>query len=428
MTAEQNKILQFSKIEHLLIDELVVSKEDLEKIKNEVLLFNKKSMMPVCLILAKENGINEAEIAKVLNNPFIYEILVQLLKNENDLKDKDFLPYIKNNKSASRLLSQLVQNNLISPVKKIYLLNKILNLKKTAKTLSEMGIVPEDSIESAFRKKRKKVSLCELLYEQHLVTLSELNHIFITLDSSLKLGGILLNLGLINESTLDETLKEQSKSGLSLGSLLVNKNKISVQQLYFALSIQYNIPFRQLSNFIYSDSQKIELRSIIDRKSAEKNLIIPVLLSGENLMLGVFNPSHIADINDIMSKHSNLRISCVLITHNKFEQLFALLYGEILNIRNDLIAKNSDFSGKKTLISDPESQYRVINDFYERYIKLGKDNKDSNFNPDRKLFHDFIKENYFSICSKYNCSHVSFWFKLSGNNINIKASPVSSKN
>ncbi|MCB9481789.1 MAG: hypothetical protein H6680_08250 [Desulfobacteraceae bacterium] len=427
MTAVSTDNSVFSEIEKLLIRENVVSEQDISKAKSETLAFNKKSMMPLGLILAKENGLGEAEVAKILNNPSLYEKSAEIIKKDISLKTTDISQMIKKNDSAARLLTELAQKNIISANKKNALLNKILNLKITATTLADMGLVPEDALEAAFRKKKKKMSLCEILYEQHLVTLSELNHIFITLDSSLKLGKILENLGLINDKILDETLKEQSKSGMSLGAILVNKNKISVQQLYFALSIQYNIPFRQLSNFTYSDAQKIELRTIIDRKSAEQNLIIPVLLSGENLMLGVYNPCQIADINDIMSKYGNLKISCVLITHNKFEQLYALLYGEILNTTNNLIAKGPAFYEKKTLISDPDSQYRIINDLYEKYIRLGKDKKGSTFNPDRVTFHDFIKENYLSICSKYNCNHVSFWFNASNENINIMASPVLSK-
>lgn len=207
-----------------------------------------------------------------------------------------------------------------------------------------MGLVNEDSIEKAFKKKKSKISLCEILYEEHFVTLSRLNEIFIKLDPSLKLGKILVNLGIINDSTLDNTLKEQSKSGLLTGSILVSNNKISLRQLYFALSIQYNIPFRPLLNFTYSDSQKIELKSIIDKNSAEKNFMIPILYSGENLLIGTFNPFYISDIDELILKHSTLKISIVLITQNKFEQLFALLYEEILNTKNKHSEKKRDFS------------------------------------------------------------------------------------
>lgn len=420
----------YSKIEQLLKEQKVVSEQEIEKAKSEAFLFNKKASTPVCLILARENQLKESDIAGLLASEAVYRDAVQLISNDRDLKDKNISEYLNRTKNTSRLLTELANSNLISLNKKNILLNEILDHKKAAKTLADMGLITEDALESAFRKKKKKMSFCEILYEQHLVTLSELNHIFITLDSSLKLGGILMNLGLIDGKILDETLEEQSKTGRSFGSILVNRNRISVQQLYFALSIQYNIPFRQLSNFTYSDSQKIELRGIVDRKAAEQNLMIPVLLTGDNLMLGVFNPSHAADINDIMSKYSSLKISCVLITHNKFEQLYALLYGEILNTRNDLIAGNSDncTAGKKTVISEPDSQYRLINDLYERYLKLLRNKNDNSFSPDRKIFHDFIRENYLTICTKYKCSHVSFWFEPSDNSLKIMASPVLSGN
>lgn len=428
MTPTLNKKPLSPEIEELLIKNNVVTGQEIEKAKSEAFVFNKKASMPVGLILAKENNIKESELLKIFSNEAVYKKASELISNHCELKNKNISALIKRNNNASRLLTELVNENIISLDEKNLFLNKILDLKKTAKTLADMGLVTEQALEAAFRKKKKKMSFCEILYEQHLVTLAELNHIFITLDNSLKLGGILLNLGLIDEKILNDALEEQSKSGHSFGSILVNKNKISVQQLYFALSIQYNIPFRQLTNFTYSDSQKIELKSIIDKKSAGKNLLIPILLTGDNLMLGVFNPSHAADINDIMSKYSNLKISCVLITHNKFEQLYTLLYSEILNTRNDLISSKdlNCTSDKKTVISNPDSQYRLINDLFERYLKLLQSENQNNFSPDRNAFHDFIRENFKKICSGYNCSHVSFWFDFSNEKLKIMASPVSS--
>ncbi|MDY0131763.1 MAG: hypothetical protein RBR53_03755 [Desulforegulaceae bacterium] len=427
MTAELPKQPDCSKLEQLLVNQKITSQKEIKTAKSAAFLFNKRASTPVCLILAEENQLKKSDITKLLTSKPVYKEAVELIKNDKSLDQNKTSSYISKNNNILKLLNELTNNNIISLNKRNLLLNKVLNLKTAAKTLASMGLLFEDSLEAAFRKQKKKISFCEILYEQHLVTLSELNHIFIKLDNSLKLGGILSNLGLIDEKTLSNTLKEQSKSGLSFGSILVNQKKISIQQLYFALSIQYNIPFRQLSNFTYSDSQKIELRGIVDRKIAEQNFIIPILLTYNNLMIGVFNPSHVADINDIISKYSDLKISCVLITHNKFEQLYALLYGEILNTTNDLIAGHSHTytPGKKTVISQPDSQYRLINDLFEKYLKLIKD---KNLNPDRKVFHDFIRENYFKICSEYDCSNVSFWFEFPNNNLKIMASPVLSKN
>eukprot|EP00831_Metopus_contortus_P082210 TRINITY_DN8834_c0_g1_i1.p2 TRINITY_DN8834_c0_g1~~TRINITY_DN8834_c0_g1_i1.p2 ORF type:complete len:164 (-),score=41.08 TRINITY_DN8834_c0_g1_i1:135-626(-) len=142
MTAVSTDNSGFSEIEKLLINENVVSEQDIAKAKSETLAFNKKAMMPLGLIIAKENGLGEADIAKILNNYSIYETSAELIKNDKALKTTDISELIKKNKSVPRLLSELAQNNIISANKKNALLNKILNLKKTATTLADTGLVP----------------------------------------------------------------------------------------------------------------------------------------------------------------------------------------------------------------------------------------------------------------------------------------------
>ncbi len=416
-----------SKIEKLLVKKEFVYSEEIEDAKKEAEHITEKALMPVCLILSKEHGLKNDDLSKILEHNDLYEDLVCFLTEDKDLvKNKELQNFIDKNENPAQLVNLLYEKGLIVSDKKKFFFNKLLNLKKAAQVAVDSGFISVDDLEEAFKKKNEKKSFCEILYENHLVTLSELNHIFISIDNSLRLGEILLNLGLINQKTLEKTLTAQKKSGLTMGNILINQGAISVNQLYFALSIQYNIPFRELTDFVYSDSQKIELENLIKKETAEENFIIPLLLTGRNLTLGFFSPFHIGNINELIAEYDELDINCVLVTHNKFEQLHALLYGNVIKVTNDLIKqdKTSSFSIKKVLISDPESQYRQINDFFERYLRREKSETGKIFNSDKNLFHEFIIKSYSDICYQYNCRKVAFWIDFSGKKLSVMASPV----
>lgn len=51
---------------------------------------------------------------------------------------------------------------------------------------------------------------------------------------------------------------------------------VTINQLYFALSIQYNTPFQALKGFMFSEKQEAELRDIVGQRYAEENRIIPL--------------------------------------------------------------------------------------------------------------------------------------------------------
>lgn len=422
--------IYFSYIDTLIIREGFVQPEDIEEAYKIVNMEKENTKLPLCAILVKDFSLPEKELVKILNNLSLYEKTVEIIKARDHIQSPDLDILISQNSNPAKLLTLLEEKAIITKEDKNSVFNEILDLTESGKLAFKLGITDEISLERSVRKKRFNTCVCEILYEKHLITLSELNHIFRQLDNSLRVGEILMTLGLIDRKVLEETLTEQKKeSGLTLGNILINNKNISVNQLYFALSIQYNTPFRPLTNFMYAENQLRELKNMINREFAQENLIIPLLLTGNNLTLGVFNPYHMANINDIMSKYSYLQINCVLITHNKFEQLYAILYGEVFNVNNDLIKRNRKETDprQKTVISEPDSQYRLINDLFDKYKNLGTDLKISNFNPQQKIFHSFINENYTKICARYNCSHVSFWFDVTKDNIEIMASPVLSK-
>lgn len=421
------KSFVYSYIETLLIEEKFISPQDLDTAHQEVSEIKKKASMPLCVILAREHNLSEQNILSILNSENLYNLSLEIIYSSRDIKSQDIKFLAKLHTTPADLIKDIYNKKIISKHQRQQLINTILNLKQAGKQALKNNFITEDQLENALKKQSLKKSVSEILYEKHLITLFELNHIFRKLDGSLKLGEILLSLDIINRKTLRQALDNQQKTKISLGTLLIQNNEISINQLYFGLSIQYNVPFRALTNFSYNDNLIKDLKSIVTRQYAEENLIIPLLLTGSNLTLGVYNPSHLASTNDIMAKYKNLNINCVLITHKKFEQLYAQLYQEILNTENDLIKIKSPYlfmETQKMVISEPDYQYRLINDFYDKYLQLCHDQNSQKLIPKRELFQEFISENFINICKNFDCTHVSFWFNVLDSETEIKASPI----
>jgi len=259
-----------------------------------------------------------------------------------------------------------------------------------------------------------------------LITLSELNLIFQKYNKGLKLGEILLQQEIIDEETLEKALQDQEHKGETLGKILIRKRHITIDQLNFALSVQHNIPFHDLDGFVFYEKQKIALRDLVGQKYAEKNLVLPLFLNGNNLTVAVSDPSRAWVVNELRSLYNQLSIACVLISDEKFEQLFAILYGEMLDSYREMNkeTKKQDSANAKFVIGDLEEDKTVIEKLYENYETLKK--KIGRPSPvyDTSIFKEFIEESYLDICNKFHCTKVSFYIEIRNDQVEMFAAPL----
>ena len=73
------------------------------------------------------------------------------------------------------------------------------------------------------------------------------------------------------------------------------------------------------------------------QRYAETNLILPLRQEGNLLTLAISDPDKAKALQELKTVYSHLHMRCVLITREKFEELFKILYGESLE---DSIASN----------------------------------------------------------------------------------------
>lgn len=416
-------------IEEQLLKEGFVSPDELAEAKKIRDTHLEQSKKQLGFILLGQEKVTQAQLMSLLSLP---EIQARVGKRAFERKmitqgqlEECQTQIGKNGHTLSRIL---FDKGYLSDTDRKKLIYEQLGTVTLAKQAIKHRLIEEGELESALKLKHYRKSICEILYEQNRITLSELNHAFRKFSRDLKLGQILLQQALISEADLEKALAIQSGGHLSLGKVLFEKKWVAFDQLYFALSIQYNTPFQKLEGYIYYEKQKVELRNIVRQRYAYDNLILPLFQSGNNLTLGVSNPANIWSMHGLKSLYPELQMTCVLITDEKFEQLYALLYGEVLpkrieSSRSEAEQPNSD--GAMVLIDNPKDQQSYIQSLYHTYITLRQnDGLDTDTPQEEMWFIEFIEKSFQTICDTYGCAGVQFRCDAKGARPEIFASPV----
>jgi type II secretion system (T2SS) protein E len=415
-------------IEEQLLKESFVSPEEMAMAREVRDTHLSRSQKPIGLILLDQGQILEKQLQHLLSLPEtqarIGEIAVerQLITQDHLIECNALVR--GHGPSLSRIL---VDKGYLSDTIRKKLIYEQLETIDLAKQAIKHHMILEKDLEAALKLKTYQKSTCEILFEQNLITLSELNHAFRKFSRDLKLGQILFQQALISEANLNVALGAQAADNQSLGKILLEKKWVAIEQLYFALSIQYNTPFQKLDGYVYYEKQKVALRDLVGQRYANENLILPLFQSGSNLTLGVSNPANIWSMHGLKSMYPELQMTCVLIFDEKFEQLYALLYGEMLNMRSGRQPETSELltADATVVIRNPLEEQALIKSLYQIYHTHKHQDENVPFAHDEQgWFYEFIEDSYRSICEKYDCSRVQYRCDVKDERTEILASPV----
>ena len=413
-------------IDTLLVEEGIVSQQDLERALEIQGGDAELAHTPLGLTLVKKGYISEKDLVTMMNHPEFQEKLGSKLMADGLLSETDWVSCQGKIQPHEPLKDMLLREGYVAKEDLHSILDHVMDGMAFGKLALKLDLVTETEIETALKYKNYKRSVTEILCELSLITISELNQVFQKHNNQPKLGEILYQQGIISKTILDAALEEQSRNRESLGNVLVRQNFITVDQLYFALSIQYNIPFRELEDFVLDEKQRLELRDILGQKFAEENMVLPLFLNGSNLTVAVFNPSRKDVLDELQRTLKHYRITFVLIRDEKFEQLFTLLYGEMLNSYRalDSAPLQKGDSECKFIITDPESDISKIKDLYNTYETLRNKTASASSDSREPLFREFINESFKHICEKFHCNRINFYVESINEQVAILAAPL----
>ncbi|MDX9787453.1 MAG: hypothetical protein RBT11_11780 [Desulfobacterales bacterium] len=416
----------YSELENKLLKEGFVTPEDMASAKETRQQNLVRAQKPIGLLISDIANLPQDEFKRLLRDKKTQE-KIAAIGLEKGLFSREQLNECQRNGDAANPLSvMLVHKGYLTENDRKVLLQRTLESIDFAKLAISLGLISELDLERALKLKSHQKSVCEILYDRNLVTLSELNHVFRKFSQDLKLGQILLLQELLTETQLKEALSEQSASNLSLGKILLKRRYVAVEQLYFTLSIQYNTPFQKLDGYVYYEKQKMALREFVGQGYALENRILPLFQSGNNLTLAVSNPANIWSMHGLKSLYPELQMNCVLITDEKFGQLYALLYGEMLYTGD---SRQPPQSGAATpdqtlQLKHPATQKELMKKLYEEYRYYQETAGLKPFENEEPLFYSFISENHQHLCERYRCKEILFRFEVHNGRTEVLASPV----
>ncbi len=318
------------RIGELLIKEGFIKEGDLENALSIQRQEAEWSNLPLGEILVKIDALSPPDLERILRHPELRSHIGNLAVEKGHL-DREQLQACLAKQGPKELLGEVfVREGLLTREELESLLKEHLNSRRIGELAKKMGLVQQEELERALSIQMSKRTLGAVLCSIKAVNPLDLYYILKKYKKQMRLGDILVRQKFCDQQDLNKALQEQKHSSESIGDILVRKKAISSAQLQDALSKQSNIPFRTLKEFTFSEEDKRKLSRVISQKYAEKNLMIPISLIGRDISIALVNPENIFTARELKALYSNLNVSCVLITEEKFSELFEVLYSRKL--------------------------------------------------------------------------------------------------
>jgi type IV pilus assembly protein PilB len=155
----------------------------------------------------------------------------------------------------------------------------------------------------------------------------------------------------------------------------------------------------ELDNFFYDELHKNDLIKFISEKYARRNMILPLMLEGRLLLIGIAYPDGFTAIDELRLIYRNLNMKTAFITEKRFVTLFTSLYNVIfkapvktVNELDKLPSNANLFNFKKltarekqksTIYAGAETEIKKIVDYIINY-GISNGASDIHFEQDRK--------------------------------------------
>ena len=121
--------------------------------------------------------------------------------------------------------------------------------------------------------------------------------------------------GIIDEGAVLAAIKESRNEKTSLVAHLVNQNKADPRKIAIAASHEFGVPLMDL------EVLELELDAIkaVDQTLLNKHRVLPLVLRGKRMFLGVSDPTNLAAIDEIKFQ-TGCRVDPVVVEQDKLEE------------------------------------------------------------------------------------------------------------
>ena len=122
--------------------------------------------------------------------------------------------------------------------------------------------------------------------------------------------------GIIDEETVLEAVKEARKLKISFVAHLVASEHADPRKIAVAASHEYGVPMMDI------EVLQLDLDAVrkVDQKLITKHRVLPLILRGKRLFLGVSDPTNLASVDDIKFQ-TGCRVDPVVVEQDKLDEL-----------------------------------------------------------------------------------------------------------
>ncbi|RLC27646.1 MAG: hypothetical protein DRH32_10015, partial [Deltaproteobacteria bacterium] len=328
-------------IGELLVKEGYLKKEDIDTALEIQQKEAEAAKLPMGEILVRKKLISPEDLQMLLEHPDLRKD-IEILALEKGLINKKQLEEARlARRKTEQMGNTLVRLGYISKDDLDSLIEQERGGIQLGDLARNLNMITETELKETLTGKKFQRTIGEIVCDLNLISPTDLNRVLKKYRKQLKIGEILLKQGVIDAGQYQEAIQEQIHSTEPLGRIMIDKGFISQEQLCAALSRQYNIPFKKLTGFQFSEKSKKELIKTVGLKYAEKNLILPLSLKGRRIRLAVTNPAELLDNQDLLPLFSRFKVDLVLVTEKNFYNLFRSLYGKSIKIFAAAVEKKS---------------------------------------------------------------------------------------
>ncbi|MGI9343493.1 MAG: type IV-A pilus assembly ATPase PilB [Gammaproteobacteria bacterium] len=122
--------------------------------------------------------------------------------------------------------------------------------------------------------------------------------------------------GIIDEETVVESVKQARKDKVGLVAHLVNHNKVDARKVAIAASHEFGVPLMDIEVL----DMDLEAIKAVDQSLLNKHRVMPLILRGKRMFLGVADPTNLAAIDEIKFQ-TGCRVDPVVVEQDKLEEL-----------------------------------------------------------------------------------------------------------